>query len=62
MAVRHPVNYSQASNDPMALKKRMLKYLVPVFVLCLLFNVTKFFEATYYYGKLKKSYVIKSFY
>lgn len=46
-AVHYPLNYSQTSNDGKALKERMLKYLLPVTVLSVIFNLTKFFEATY---------------
>ena len=55
IAVHHPLNYSQTSNDGSALKRRMLKYLLPVSLLSLLFNVTKFFEATYDYGNERHS-------
>ena len=51
IAVHHPLNYSQTSNDSKALRERMLKYLMPVTILSLLFNVTKFFEATYVDGE-----------
>ena len=47
VAVHYPINYSQSMNDSNALRQRMLKYLLPVFLLTILFNVTKFFEATY---------------
>ena len=54
IAVHHPLNYSQTSNDCQALKGRMAKYLGPVSAFSLLLNVTKFFEATYVYRELKK--------
>jgi hypothetical protein len=47
VAVHYPINYSQSMNDGNALRQRMMKYLLPVFFLTILFNVTKFFEATY---------------
>ena len=50
-AVHHPLNYSQTRNDSAALRRRMLKYLLPVLTLSAAFNVTKFLEATYDYGK-----------
>ena len=31
-------------NDPRALRNRVLKYLIPVFIICIVFNITKFFE------------------
>ena len=51
IAVHYPLNYSQTANDNMALRRRMLKYLLPVATLSAAFNVTKFLEATYDYGK-----------
>ncbi len=35
----------QASNDPKLMKKRMLRYLVPVLLLSITINISKFFEA-----------------
>ena len=37
-------SFSQTMNDPSALKIRVLKYVIPVVVISILFNVTKFFE------------------
>ena len=34
----------QSMNDPRALRNRVLKYLIPVFIICIVFNITKFFE------------------
>ena len=51
IAVHYPLNYSQTVNDNTALRRRMLKYLLPVATLSTAFNVTKFLEATYDYGK-----------
>ena len=51
IAVHYPLNYSQAVNDVNALRKRICKFLLPVCGLSLMFNVTKFFEATYRYSK-----------
>ena len=50
MAVHYPINYSNSANDVNALRKRIIKFLLPVCGLSLIFNVTKFFEATYKYG------------
>ena len=50
MAVHYPINYSNSANDVNALRKRIIKFLFPVCGLSLIFNVTKFFEATYKYG------------
>ena len=50
--MHYPLNYSQTANDNTgALRRRMLKYLLPVITLSAAFNVTKFLEATYDYGK-----------
>jgi hypothetical protein len=49
VAVHYPINYSRATNDAHALKRRVAKYLVPVTVVSVLFNITKFFEITYAY-------------
>ena len=46
IAVHYPLDYNQAMNDSHAVRKRLLKYVGPVFALALLFNVPKFFEAT----------------
>ena len=54
VAVHHPINYSRATNDANALKWRIMKYLVPVTVISVLFNVTKFFEITYVYVPIRK--------
>ena len=52
VAVHYPLDYSQAMNDKFALRQRMVRYLLPVFFLSLLFNITKFFEAEFFFGKL----------
>lgn len=49
VAVHYPINYSRVTNDAHALKRRVAKYLVPVTVVSVLFNVTKFLEITYAY-------------
>ncbi len=45
VAVHYPLDYNQAMNDSHAVRKRLLKYVGPVFVLALAFNAVKFFEA-----------------
>lgn len=52
VAVHYPLNYNQAVNDVNALRQRIIKFLLPVCGLSIMFNVTKFFEATYKYGKI----------
>ena len=49
IAVHYPINYSQAMMEANALHKRVFKYVFSVTVLSVLFNVTKFFEATVAY-------------
>ena len=49
VAVHYPINYNQAMNDSRALKNRLLKYLVPVFIMTILSNISKFFEITIVY-------------
>lgn len=44
VAVHYPINYSQAMNDSRELKRRLMKYLIPVVALSIAMNVTKFFE------------------
>ncbi len=58
--MHHPLNYSQGSNDGTALRNRMLKYLLPVTALSLLFNITKFFEATYKYEETETGDGVKA--
>ena len=45
VAVHYPLDYNQAMNDSHAVRKRLVKYVGPVFALALLFNVVKFLEA-----------------
>ena len=42
-------------NDSRALKIRVLKYLIPVTVICIVFNITKFFEITVVYVPIAKN-------
>ncbi len=49
IAVHYPLDYNQAMNDSHAMRKRLIKYVGPVFMLAFLFNVVKFFEATVTY-------------
>ncbi len=44
VSVHHPLDYNQAINDPTEIRKRLLKYFVPVAFLSVLMNVPKFFE------------------
>lgn len=41
-------------NDSRALKIRVLKYLIPVTIICIVFNITKFFEITLAYIPIPK--------
>jgi hypothetical protein len=49
VAVHYPLDYNQAMNDANAIRKRLLKYVGPAFILALLFNIVKFFEAKIVY-------------
>lgn len=51
-AVHLPVNYSQSLNDAHAMKRRLLKYIIPVCILSFLLNVPKFLEAEIKYQKV----------
>ena len=48
--VHNPLDYKQAMNDSDAIRRRLLKYLLPVIVISVLFNVPKFFESTWQYN------------
>ena len=45
--MHNPLDYNQSNNDPNAKKKRLAKYLFPVVIVSILFNISKFFEAKY---------------
>ena len=47
--------YFQTMNDSRALKNRVLKYLIPVTIICIVFNITKFFEITVVYIPVNKN-------
>ena len=56
IAVHYPLDYNQAMNDSNAIRKRLVKYVGPVLVLAILFNLPKFFEAEIVYeGKVSDS-------
>ena len=46
--MHNPLDYKKAINDASALKHRLVKYLLPVLVAAFIFNIPKFFEATYF--------------
>ena len=48
IAVHNPLDYKKAINDASALKHRLIKYLLPVLIAAFVFNIPKFFEATYF--------------
>nr|XP_040571530.1 FMRFamide receptor-like isoform X2 [Lepeophtheirus salmonis] len=48
IAVHYPIDYSQAINSQEACKKRLLRYVIPVTLLSLIFNIPKIFEAEVY--------------
>ncbi len=47
VAVHNPLDYKQAMNDSDAIRRRLLKYLLPVIVSGVAFNVPRFFESTF---------------
>ena len=48
VAVHYPINFRQAmASGASALRKRVATYLIPVLLICILFNVTKLFEISY---------------
>jgi hypothetical protein len=47
IAVHNPIDYNQSMNDAGAIKRRLFKYLLPVLAASILFNLPKFFEATF---------------
>lgn len=52
IAVHYPLDYNQAMNDSHAIRRRLVKYVGPVFVLAFAFNIVKFFEAKVGYRKV----------
>lgn len=52
VAVHYPIDYNQAMNDVNAIRKRLVKYVGPSFVLALVFNIPKLFEAKVEYVQL----------
>ena len=46
IAVHNPLDYNLAMNDADAIKTRLAKYLLPVVVSAVIFNIPKFFEST----------------
>ena len=53
IAVHNPIDYKQAVNDSAAINRRLVKYLLPVLVASIIFNLPKFFEATYHFVTTK---------
>ena len=47
--MHHPLDYNQAMNDPAYIRKRLLKYFVPVVALAVTINLPKFFEIMPYW-------------
>jgi len=44
-AVHYPVSYSQSMSAPNATRRRLIRFVIPAFILSLAFNVPKFLEA-----------------
>ena len=45
IAVHNPLDYNQAMNDANAIRGRLLKYLLPVVIASIAFNIPKFLES-----------------
>ena len=45
IAVHNPLDYNQAMNDENAIRRRLLKYLLPVVIASVVFNIPKFLES-----------------
>ena len=54
-AVHYPISYRQTLKNANAMKKRVASYLIPVTLICIAFNVTKFLELSYTCTDLEKS-------
>lgn len=60
--MHNPLDYNQAMNDADAIKTRLIKYLLPVVVSALIFNIPKFFESTVVYvTKEVRQTIIRNF-
>ena len=46
-AVHYPISYRQTMKNANAMKKRVATYLIPMTIICIGFNVTKFLELSY---------------
>jgi len=53
-AVHYPISYRQTMKNANAMKKRVATYLIPVTIICIGFNVTKFLEMSYVCNDLDK--------
>ena len=59
---KHISDYNQSINSPEAIRLRLVKYLLPVIVFSIFFNITKFMEAEACWGinyHLNSTYLIK---
>ena len=54
-AVHYPISYRQTMKNANAMKKRVATYLIPVTIICIGFNVTKFLEMSYVCNDLDKT-------
>ena len=58
----HFIDYNQSMNSPEAVRLRLVKYLLPVIIFSICFNITKFMEAEACWGinySLNSTYLIK---
>ena len=59
-AVHYPISYRQTMKNANAMKKRVATYLVPMTIICIGFNVTKFLEMSYKCEDLYKIEAIRN--
>ena len=56
---RMQTDYNQSMNSPEACRKRLMKYLLPVLFMSIIFNIPKFFEASFEKSVLTAEYFDK---
>ena len=59
-AVHYPISYRQTMKNANAMKKRVATYLVPMTIICIGFNITKFLEMSYECEDLSKIEAIQN--
>ena len=59
IAVHYPLDYNQAMNNSHAIRKRLMKYVGPVLILAIVFNLGKFFEGKIVYKGILRLTIYK---